>query len=200
MKSYSQFLLAFILLAGNAFAASPAQTDTFRTQIQAEQDKKQAFAEVIWQYLKEEPARKRQLIDAANRFYGLAFMEDSASGKLPDTLSVGLIPWQKALAPLRVLGLPPAAETGMKVLEDTLKEAARAQSAVPTVRADAPTKRRLERQQALLAAASALLTVKQQAANLDIRLEEEARRAASGAHLLGAQSLMFPAAKEGEKP
>jgi hypothetical protein len=119
--------------------------------------------------------------------------------KLPNAASLGLASWQEALAPLRKLDLPPAAAASLKALEQVLKEAARVLSVLPTVAADSP-KQRIERQQALLAAASALGALKQQAVALDGQLQEEARRAASGAHLLATQGLMLPAANKGEKP
>ncbi|MDD5296468.1 MAG: hypothetical protein PHU46_06100 [Rhodocyclaceae bacterium] len=214
MKPSRLFLLASLLPVAPTLAAEPPQTSTARTQIQAEQGKKQALADVIWQYLKAEPARKRQLDDAADRLYGLALKEDGAADKLPDTLFVA--PWQEALAPLRNLALAAPAAKELKAMEDALKETVRllstvpsnavaataAAAAVPAERAavERQALRRLERKQALLAAAPGLLGLKQQAARLDEQLEAEARRFASGARLLADQALMQPTPGKGEKP
>ena len=199
MRFYRHSLFALLFLACSVWAAEPVNPDTVQARIQAEQGKKQAFADALWRYLGAERGRKQRLDEAADRLYDLAFKEYSASDKLPDTASVGLPPWQEALSPLRTLGLSPAAANSLKALEQIMKEAALALSAIPAVAADATPLQRVERQRALMTAASALGTLKQRAWSLDGQLEEEARRAASGARLLGTQTLMLPAAPKGEK-
>ena len=202
MKSHRKYLFATLLLFGSAFAAEPPQTDAaqLHARIQAEQGKRQALADALWRYLKSEPARKRQLDEAADRVYGLALRDGDSSDLPPATVSAALVQWQEALHPLRALELNPASATGLKTLDDALKAAVQLLSAVPAVTADTPPMRRVERQQALLAAASALLDLRQKAVLFDAQLDEAARRSAAGARLLADQVLMLPAPPKGEKP
>lgn len=199
MKSLSPYFLAQFLLIGSALADVPAKTETPSAQIQAEQGQKQAYANVLWHYLSAVPVRNRQVDAASDQLYGLLAMEDITSGKLPDAGTLVLRPWQEDLATLRSLTLPPGAATSLKALEGALREAARALSAIPMLTANAPPAARIARQQALLAAAAALGTLKQQSATLDDQIQEAARRAAAGAHLLATQALMQPAPAKGEK-
>lgn len=188
-------LFALCLLTGKLWAAEPVRTDP--VQAQAEQTKKQSFADAIWRYLSASSARMRQLDEAVNRLYSLAFTESTE--QQANSTSLGLPVWQEALAPLRALNLTPATAISLKTLEQDIKEAARVLAAIPAVATDAPPERRIERQQALVAAASALGLLQQRAVSLDSQLEVEARRADSAAHLLGTQILMRPAPAK-EKP
>lgn len=191
-------LLVLFFLVPNVWAAEAAQADTAQSQMQAEQGKHQALADALWHYLGAEPARMRKIDEAAGRLYELAFKEGGTADKLPDATTIGLSAWQEALVPLHTLGLPPAAVSDLKALEQNMKAATRTLSAIPV--ADGSAKRRIERQQALMAAASALGVFGQQALRLDGQLQEEARRAAATASLLSTQMLMLPAVKKGEAP
>lgn len=199
MKTYRCPLLASFLLIGTALAAEPPRTDSARPRLEAEQAQKQALADALWPYLKAKPKRMRLLDAAVERLYGLA-LKESESSDVPGSASVGVPQWQQALPPLRSLGLSPATAAGLKALEESLGEAARLLAAIPAVpAANASPMLRMERQQALLAAATSLLALKQKATFFDAQLDEEARRSASGAHLLAAQAFLLPAAPKGEK-
>lgn len=198
MRFYRCCLLVLFFLVPNVWAAVAAQTDTVQSQMQTEQGKHQALADALWHYLGAEPARMRKMNEAVDLLYELAFKEGGAAGKLPDATTIGLFAWQEALVPLRTLGLPPAVVSNLEALEQKMKAATRALSVIPV--ADDSAKRRIERQQALMAAASALSVFGQQALRLDGQLQEEARRAAATARLLSTQMLMLPAVKKGEAP
>jgi len=196
---YSHLSLAALLFpACIALAAEPVHTENIQAQMQAEQSKTQAFTDALRRYLSDEPARMQQLDKAAESLYSLTFKQEGAFMQ-PDPASIGLSAWQKAIDPLRSLNLSRAAVTRIKALEQSLKNATRVLSAIPVVTANAPTARLAKRQQALMAAAVALGTLRQQALSLDDQVEDESRRAASAARVLRVQTLMLPAPIK-EKP
>jgi hypothetical protein len=196
MKFCGRSLLALLFLTSNLWAAEPVHRDSALAQMQAEQGKKQEHANSLWRYLSTEPARKRQLDEAVDSLYKHAFSE--TAGQQPDATTAGLPAWQEALVLLLKLDLPPAALTNLKTLEQSMKAAIRALSSIPV--SDGSGKRLVERQQALMAAASALASLGQQASHLDGQLQNEARRAAAAANLLDSQILMLPAVKKGDAP
>ncbi len=202
MKSLSPYFLAPLLLVGSALATEPAPSDAAQGRIQTEQKQKQALANALWRYLAGEAGRKRQLDEASNRLYDLA-LRDGTSADQPST--VLLTQWLETLAPLHPLAVPATAKISLLRLEASLKEAHRLLStlppaAVPGEPADMGKQamRSLERRQALLNTATALLGLKQNAQNVDAQLDEEARRADSAAQVLSGQMLMLPATT-GEK-
>lgn len=196
MKFCGRSLLALLFLTSNLWAAEPVHTASALAQIQAEQAKKQEYAHSLWRYLSAEPARRRQLDEAVDSLYKHAFSE--TAGQHPDATNTGLPAWQEALVLLPRLDLPPAALSNLKTLEEGLKAATRALSSIPV--SDGSGKRLVERQQALMTAASALSGLGQQASQLEGQLQNEARRAAAAANLLDSQILMLPAVKKGDAP
>lgn len=198
MKLSHCCLLLLFVMVPNAWAAEAAHADTVQSQMQAEQGKRQALADALWRYLGAEPARMRKLDDTTDRLYALAFNEPGNADKQPDATSAGLPAWQEAVALLHTLELPSAAVSDLRTLEQDMQAAIRALSAIPI--ANGSAKHRIERQQALMATASALAVLGQQAVRLDGQLQEQTRRAAAAAHLLGSQILLFPEVKKGAVP
>ncbi|MDO9053224.1 MAG: hypothetical protein Q7U37_04755 [Gallionella sp.] len=196
MKFCKQHLLVLLFLTNSLWAAEPVNTDAVQAQMLAAQGKQQAYADTIWHYLSAEHARKRQLDEAVDSLYKLAFL--ATANQQPDVTTVGLPAWQEALVLLLRLDLPPAVLSNLKTLEQGMRAATRALSGIPA--SDGSSKRLVERQQALMAAASALSVLGQQASHLDGQLQSEARRAAAAANLLGSQMLMLPAVKKGGAP
>lgn len=193
MLTHQISLLAAILSAGNVLAEGGA-TESVRARIQAEQVQKQSRADAFRRYLGAEPSRMRQLDESASRLQDLA-LRDSDSGPLP---APNFSPWQEAITALRTLSLPPAASEGVTALSASLKDAARLLSALPAGSAGISPEALMKRRQTLMAGATALLEVKQQAARLDEQLEQEVRQLDAAKGILSAQSLLLPAAK-GEK-
>lgn len=194
MLAHQISLLAALLLAGNVLAQGGGTTESVRAQIQAEQAQKQSRADVFRRYLAAEPGRKRQLDDSVARLQDLA-LRDSDSGPLP---APDFGPWQEAIAALRPLSLPPAVGEGVTTLSASLTEAANLLSSIPASAAGISSEALLKRRQSLMAGATALLELKQQAARLDGKLEQEVRQLDAANGILSAQSLLLPAAK-GEK-
>jgi len=210
MKSGSQLFLVTIMLAGGALAADPAHTDDARAQLQAEQAGKQAVADVLWRYLKTEPGRKRMLDAVADQLTDLVMKDDSATAATLNSVSKIIAQWTEALQPLRALELPPPALGTLKAVDGSLSETARLASDVPVAAvvvtknspaaADSPAGLRLQKQQAVFAAISAILALKQQVVRLDGQLDEVARRSAASAQQRASQVLMLPASDKGKKP
>jgi len=196
MKFCGQSLLALLFLTSNLWAAEPVHRDSALAQMQAEQGEKQEHANSLWRYLSTEPARKRQLDEAVDSLYKHAFSE--TAGQQPDATTAGLPAWQEALVLLLRLDLPPAALSNLKALAQDIKAATRALSSIPV--SDGSGKRLVERQQALMAAASLLSGLGQRASHLDGQLQSEARRAAASANLLRSQMLLLPTVKKGGTP
>ncbi|EAU54952.1 hypothetical protein [Mariprofundus ferrooxydans] len=199
MKYSHLSLVTLLFPACLALAAEPVHTENAQAQMQAEQSKKQAFADALRRYLSDEPARMQQLDKAIDSLYSLAFKQEGAFARQPDPAPAGLSAWQKAIDPLHSLNLPRATVTSIKALEQSMKTANHALSAIPVVAANASSVRLTKRQQALMAAADALGALRQQALRLDDQLEDEARRAASAARMLSVEALMLPAPIK-EKP
>lgn len=196
MKFCKQHLLVLLFLTNSLWAAEPVNADAVQAQMLEAQGKQQAYADNIWHYLSAEAARKRQLNEAVDSLYKLAF--SATATQQPDVTTVGLPAWQDALVLLLRLDLPPAVLSNLKTLEQGMRAATRALSGIPA--SEGSRKRLVERQQALMAAASALSGLGQQASHLDGQLQSEARRAAAAANLLGSQMLMLPAVKKGDAP
>lgn len=197
MKFRKQYLLVLLFLTNSPWAAEPVTTGDVQAQLQAEQEKKQSFANALWHYLSAVPARQRQLVETVDRLYNLALTE--TTGHSPDAASLGLHAWQEVFPPLRALGLTTTAVTRMDAVMQAMKESTDALSNIPAITADASAIRRVERQQALMAAASALGELQHRAVILNAQFAEEARRADAEARLLGAQTLMLQAPAK-EKP
>ncbi len=195
MTTHHVSLFAALLLVGNVLAKDGGTTDVVRARIQAEQAQKQSRADAFRRYLGTEPGRKQQLDESASRLQDLALREPD-SGPLP---APDFRPWQEAIAALRTLGLPPAADEGVTSLSTSLKEAARLLSAIPTGSAGISPEALMKRRQSLMAGATALLEVKQQAARLDGQLEQEVRQLGAASRILSAQTLLQPAVAKGEK-